>query len=132
MIVFFYYPNSHYFIVKDYDRVVNNFIIHQPLSLSSFMIALTESLLVSRSNLMASAFEHLPYSMTILMFSGLNPSSERSSAEGYSTLGASDFPSVLPSVLAAVTPSGLTGLVNWLTSFWPAPIPSRLGLPKIT
>jgi hypothetical protein len=38
---------------------------------------------------MASAFEHLPYYMTILMFSGLNPSYERSSAEVYSTLVAS-------------------------------------------
>lgn len=50
------------------------------------MIALTESLLVSRSKRMASAFEHLPYSITILMFSGLNPSSDKSSAEVYSTL----------------------------------------------
>lgn len=79
------------------------------------MIALTESLLVSRSKRMASAFEHLPYSITILMFSGLNPSSDKSSAEVYSTLVPSVFASVLPSVLGAVTPSGLTGLVNWLT-----------------
>lgn len=66
------------------------------------------------------------------MFSGLNPSSERSSAEVYSTFGASDLDSALVSVLVAVTPSGFTGLVNWLTSFCPWPIPSRLGLPKIT
>lgn len=49
------------------------------------------------------------------MFSGLNPSSERSSAEVYSTFGASDLDSALVSVLVAVTPSGFTGLVNWLT-----------------
>ncbi len=61
---------------------------------------------------MASALEHLPYYITILMFSGLNPSSERSSADVYSTFGASDLDSALVSVLVAVTPSGFTGLVN--------------------
>jgi hypothetical protein len=44
---------------------------------------------------MASAFEHLPYSMTILMFSGLSPSSERFSADVYSTLAASFLDSPL-------------------------------------
>lgn len=77
------------------------------------MIALTESLFVSLSSLMASAFEHWPYSITILIFSGDNPSSERSSAAGYSTFGASDLASVFPSVLVGARPSGLIGLLNW-------------------
>ncbi len=76
------------------------------------MIALTESLLVSRKRRIASAFEHLPYSMTILMFSGDRPSSESYSAAGYSTLGASGFDSDFASVLAVVNPSGLTGFEN--------------------
>ena len=59
------------------------------IDLSSFIIALTESLLVYLSNLIAYAFEHLPYSITILIFSGERPYSDKSSADGYSTLGAS-------------------------------------------
>lgn len=60
----------------------------QLIALSSFIIALTESLFVYLSNRIASALEHLPYSITILIFSGESPSSDKSSADGSSTFGA--------------------------------------------
>ena len=52
--------------------------------LVNFIIALTESSLVSLRALIASVFEHLVYSITILMLSGVSPSSETSSPATYS------------------------------------------------
>jgi hypothetical protein len=64
---------------------------HQLDDLSNFIIALTESLFVSLNNLIASALLHFPYSITILIFSGLSPSSDRLSAADYSALVGSAF-----------------------------------------
>jgi hypothetical protein len=90
-------------------------------------MALTESSPVSFKTLMASALEHLVYYMTILMLSGLSPSPDSSSV--YSTC------SVAVSVVAwgflSSMPSGLTGFLNWLTSFCPVWRPSMLGFPKM-
>ena len=54
----------------------------------SFMMALTESSSVSLKALMASAFEHFVYSITILILSALIPSSFKSSVAS-SCLGTS-------------------------------------------
>ena len=94
--------------------------------LVSFMIALTESSPVSLSALIASARVHLVYSMTILMLSGVKPSSLRSASSAlgaYSVAGAS--------TLASSAPSGTTGFLNWLISFCPVWSPSMLGFPKM-
>jgi hypothetical protein len=55
----------------------------QSSHLVNFMMALTESSLVSLRALIASAFEHFVYYITILMLSGVSPYSETYSPATY-------------------------------------------------
>lgn len=73
-------------------------------------MALTESSFVSLKALIASAFEHFVYYITILMLSGVSPSSDNYSVEAYWAC------SVVVCGTCSVVPYGLTGLLNWLTS----------------
>lgn len=61
------------------------------------------------------------------MLSGVSPSSDNYSVEAYWVC------SVVVCGTCSVVPYGLTGLLNWLTSDWPAdpPNPSMFGFPKI-
>lgn len=95
--------------------------------LVSFIIALTESSPVSLRALIASARVHLVYSMTILMLSGVKPSSLRSASSAFGAY--SEVAGA--STLAYSAPSGTTGFLNWLISFCPVCSPSMLGFPKM-
>lgn len=93
----------------------------------NFIIALTESSPVYLKALIACVFVHFVYYITILMLSGLSPSSDTSSFVASSAFCYGWF----CSYVFAPCPYGLTGVLNWSISLLPVCNPSIFGFPKI-